>query len=247
MPRSGPDGNVSAFAYAAQAVDPALIYQMLWGFAPVDGLGRIWYLDTWNNGTAGVGITIGGAALNPVVISGSFTRLIYVPPNTIKLSPGTIVNDLSQVFREYYLGTNTRLGAEAAFVFADAVPNYEIIIDYRINASKKFAPRLRWSHGDGQWQIRMPDASWQNIYNSGVPPSGSIQHIQVKFVGDWSTGKYVRALIGDNLINLSQYDMPVSANSYDGYVITSFGARSYGAGTADGYLGYILNTKDEPP
>lgn len=244
MPRGGPDGNLSSFSYAAQAVDPALIYQMLWGFSPIDGQGRPIYLDTFNNGLGGFGYDISGGATIPVLFSTPLARVIFSPPNCVKLTPGVASGNLTGLFREMYLGANTRIGLETGVVLGSVTPNYFFRIDYRINASQKYAPILKYDHATTSWLLATSGGDI-NIFTHNTTGI-SADHLQIKFVGDWSTGKYVRVLIGDNLLDVSSYSMPTSGSTLDGFLISVFRAISYGAGTGDGYLGYILLTKDEP-
>lgn len=244
MPRGFPDGDVSNYNYASRISDAAYVSQMLWGFTPIDSQGRIVYLDTFNNGLGGWAPTVSGAgAVAPTLHSGSFQGLIYSPPNAVLLQPGVTAGSLTGITREFYFGVSKRLGIEAAVRVSATSPNYYFRIAYRADNDHKYDAILRFDHATGTWKIELPSSVEQTIFTMNLTSSA---YQQVKLVADWNTGRYVRALIGENLIDLSSYSMRVSAVPSDGIMSPTFRAVSYGAGTTDGYLGYALLTKDEP-
>lgn len=248
MPRGTPDGNASPYTYAAQITDPGLIYQMLWGFSPIDSQGRVAYLDTFNNGLSGFMYEINGAAVAPIVVSPGISgsqQLVYSPPSAVKLSPGVATGDNTILERGFFWGTNTRLGLEVALRCHINSPNYKIRIDYRIDANHQFRAELAYDRSFNNWRIFTTGATYSSIFPMTMSSLGNLM-LQIKIVADWSTGKYVRALIGEKLIDLSTRDMGAVALSIDNYLFISVEATSYGAGSSDGYIGYVLLTKDEP-
>lgn len=246
MPRGTPDGSLQPYQYASQITDAGLIYQFLWGFSPLDSQGRVLYLDTFNNGLAGTAYLTAGAAKPPTLITGGAGAYAYSPPNFVKLSPGTVANDYVGIFRQHFLGVNTRIGFEAGFVITDVSPSWNFRVDYKPNNMQAYIPRLNYDRVNGKWQIANLSGGFTDIFDMPLPPSGTVLLMQVKFVGDWSTGKYVRALIGDNLIDISSISMPTSTTTYNGFLSAQARAISHGATSTDGNLGYMLLTKDEP-
>ncbi len=249
MARGSPDGGVSNYLYASQEVDPGSIYQMLWGFSPIDSQGRVFYLDTFNNGLGGFLTLNTGAALVPNIISAGpgsiYSGSIFSPPNAVRLSPGSTLNDQSLIQRKYFLGQSIRLGFEIGFALADVSPNYRFRIDYKPkNGPAKFSEVL-WDHASGTWNLQT-NGGLVIISSPGLPSASLSLLMQIKIVADWQTAKYVRALIGDDLIDLSAYSMPDSGLTYGGQIISQFGATSYGAGSGEGIIGLALLTKDEP-
>jgi len=244
MPRGTPDGNATKYGFAVKEVDPAAIYQYIWGFSPTDGAGRLVYLDTFNCGLAGWGQAATGAGVVPEITTIDNGR-IYSPPNAVKLNPGVVSGDLTWIYRTYFLGQSARIGFEAGFDFSDATPEWFFRIDYNNLNAVAYVPVLKFNHSTGWWQIQVLGGGWIDIFEMNIS-TVNIRLMQIKFVGDWITGKYVRALIGDNLIDLSAYQMPLSVNSIEGFVAYVARAVSFGAGTGYGILGYVLITKDEP-
>lgn len=257
MPRGGPDGNLQPYEYASQEVDPGSIYQMLWGFSPIDSKGRVLYFDTFNNGLGGWGKTITGTGVQPVIFSdgNNATGLIFSPPNCVRLDPGTTVNSLSHIFRQLSFGLNPRVGMEAAVTIATTMPNYRVMVDYRpFNSATSYTTRLELDVPSSQWRIMVLGGGTQNILAETLSATAAVTK-QVKIVGDFATGKYIRAFIGENQIDLSAYNMPLTSTanptsptiSIPGMAVFTMRAVSHGAGaTVPGYIGYVLLTKDEP-
>lgn len=255
MPRGTPDGNASPYGYASQETDPGSIYQMLWGFSPIDSQGRIIYLDTFNNGAGGwVKEASGAGATLPYISSPSSN--VFSPPNVIILSPGNTSSSFVRITRNMYAGRTYRLGIETGFLFASVnSPDFQISIDYHPVGNLQLignVPKLgflEYKQSITSWQIGIPPltSSRQVIYQMDLSQSsGRSVLMQVKLVIDALSGKYVRALIGDQIIDLSQYDLQNASSSVQGFLQPHVMATSAGAGTVDINLGYVLLTKDEP-
>lgn len=246
MPRGTPDGRIDTLSFAAQVTDTAYLGNVLWGFAPIDSKGRPYFLDSFNNGLGGWFASAFGAGAVPEIHTAyAWNGFIFSPPNAVKFAPGVVANDNSQIARTYFLGVNRRLGFEAVIAQWNNAPNFTFFLDYRIDNTVKYTAALRYNAAAANWQISTP-SGWVSIFAQAVLPAGRVAHIPVKFVGDWETGKYVRALIGDSVIDLSTYSMPASTLPIDKFITATIVAESRGVGTGLGYVGYVILTKDEP-
>jgi len=243
MARGLPDSGITSALYASQVVDPSYTANMLWGFSPIDSQGRVLYLDTFNNGLGGFRLYNQGAGLIPAivdpVVDTSFAA--YSPPYAVKLNPGTVSNDRSFMAREMFAGRATRLGLEAGVWMNDVCGNFRITIDYKPIGGNPYQAILQYTRPN--FQIWTP-SGFQTISTMSIPGATGF-NIQVKFVGDWSTGKYVRAFIADQSFDLSSYSIAASVSSLTGFLTSNFLALSYGVGTTSVFLGYYLLTKDE--
>lgn len=254
MARGTPDGKIDEFLYASQASDVSIVSNMLWGFSPLDGRGRVVYMDTFNNGLMGVDAYSTGAGVNP---AWNNIAPVFSPPYSAKVDPGVVSGDRSIVGRHSFMGVTPRVGIESAFYFTQTTPGYSIVLDYTLaknNAAGNqngFFAVLRYDHASGNWQIYVAGGTWTTIFhnNTNTPTAGAEMWIQHKLVCDFYTGKYIRAMIGDSSYDLSTYNMytpgPITP-IFKGYLYGESRSESYGAGTTPGYIGYILITKDEP-
>lgn len=251
MARGTPDGRIENLTYATQTSDLAFISNMLWGFSPIDGKGRVWYLDTFNNGLGGFGFTNTGAALGPRLYSNASNGLgfIFCPPNSVELVTGIATGDLSQIWRQIQFGINTRVGLETSILFSSACPRYVLIVDYKPRGKNGYIGTLQLNTTRDYWQIINQAGTPVDVFavneGGGTPAIQTLQ--QIKLVCDFATGYYVRAMIGENLVDLSAHQMQASAITYHGFMTIALRARSLGVSTTqNGYLGYVLLTRDEP-
>lgn len=254
MARGTPDGKIEDLKFAGQASDLASVSNNLWGFSSISGQGRINYMDTFNNGITGWQLFNTGAGSTPPNLQSTTTppETIFSPPNCVKLNPGVIAGSRSNMGRRQFLGTSPRLGLEAAILFDNTCPDYRLNMDYNVigGAATGYYAILRWLHSAGAWQLyNGQTASYQTFYTPGVIGAGVSLWMQIKLVCDFVTGKYWRAFIGDQVFDVSTVPMlnpALYTATYKGYLYMEVAAESYGAASMPGYVGYILNTKDEP-
>ena len=241
MPRGTPDGRIVSGLYAAQETDLAAIYSMLWGFSPIDGRGRVVYLDTFNNGLNGWVASKTGAGVVPTVITP--TSYVYSPPNCVSLNPGTTTNDQSLITREAFAGKSKRIGVEIGFSFNSGFQPY-VTCDYNPVGLPARWGNIYFNQTNGTWSVRQAGGTRYTFYTPGVPVNTML--MQIKFVMDFETGYYVRAFIGDYDFDLSGIQLDTSSSTVDGLLGSSVINVSKGAGASAMQLGYFLLTKDEP-
>lgn len=241
-PRGTPDGQAVTYETASQITDLGAHANYLWGFAPVDGRGRMVFLDTFNNG-------LGAWSIDP-----TNTTLIgndpadgrgyaFVPPYGVKFATGS--SGSATLTHNLILGRGGNYGIECAIPMRGENPEYNIFLNIRpFNLTNKIAG-LIYSPVTNQWILY---ASPTNIVLTSMSGNGSNPSpywIQVKVVGDWNTGKYKRAIIGDTQYDISAYTMITGGTSING--LSQARLELYGkTGSVAGYLGYILVTRDEP-
>lgn len=245
MARGAPDGKIDTYQYASQFSDPSRVADVLWGFSSLDGRGRIVYFDTFNNGLNGWRTQKTGAGILPA-LSNSIGFTMF-PPNCVSLNPGTVSGDTSEMYRVMHLGKSQRIGIEAGFYF-NAYVQPQLTIDYNPNQGNPYYGRVRFENSLSAWQVLLNNGTgtYQTFNVPGVPPGSFGMFMQVKLVMDFSIGKYVRALIGDEFFDLSAISMSSSTSSYNGALIANVRNKSLGAGTNELLIGYVLITRDEP-
>lgn len=242
MARGTPDGRITDNQFAAQVSDVAHVNNMLWGFSPIDGQGRVIYFDTFNNGLMGWRLTATGGGSIPFISSPA--SHVFSPPNIVNLNPGITANDTSNMIREMFAGKSTRLGLEVGYRFNSGCQIFTSL-DYNPISGLPYFGRLMFSQSIGAWRVTGTSGSI-TFYTPGAPPAGLNMLIQTKIVMDFSTGKYVRAFIGDQDFDISTISMASSSSSYNGFMTTLISHFSQGAAALNCQMGYVLITKDEP-
>lgn len=235
----GPDWNAQNYQTAFVIQDIGEVSGREAGFASLDGRGRALILDKFDNGLAAWTAGKSGSGLPPVVVSSS---PVFIAPNAILLDPGQVtVGDISAITRLQALGKSTRLGLEAAFYNVGTNGARAFLqIQYNYNGTI-YQARLRYNTANDTWTIQTPSGevviATQSVSNA---------YAQAKLVADFSTGKYVRMIIGENEYDISSYSIATTTAISLGTATYWFYAESRGASTTPLRLGYVLVTRDEP-
>lgn len=241
MTRGTPDGRIETQQFAAQVSDVAHVNNMLWGFSPIDGKGRVLYLDTFNNGLSGWRKDSSGAALDPYVSIPS--DYAFSPPAVCLLDCGVTSGHRSFLYRDIFAGKSERLGFEIGFKFTNSIiPQIEL--SYKLVAGTAYGASLGFSQTNGFYIEKTASFTKEYFYNPGSFSGGLL--MQIKLVADFAAGKYVRAYIGDQDFDLSAFTLTAPSVSYAGYLAATIWNESKGAGATALALGYALITKDEP-
>lgn len=252
-PMGFPDHGVPITQVAQITTDPGEIYTRLLGFAPTDGLGRVLFLDTFINGLAAWRIGNSGAGVLPALVGQEvgFANA-FVAPLGVEFDPGPTSGGYSNMHSPHYLGQATRIGNEWAIQLpafgAGTFPQISISFAYRhfTQANGRLA-ELRWNvNSDKKWAVNN-NGSYVSLANTdmGIDSSYSDYWVQVKFVADWSTNKYVRLILGQTSFDLSTYTMPTTSISVPGHATPAILVQSGGTSFPVN-AGYYLATQDEP-
>jgi hypothetical protein len=124
-------------------------------------------------------------------------------------------------------------------------PKYHLFLNIKPFGNTNKIAGLYFDPSLNLWRLYAQggDISLTAMQGNGTNPSP--YWVQIKVVGDWTTGKYKRAIIGDTQYDLSAYTMVTGATSING--LSQARIEVYGVtGTVAGYMGYILITRDEP-
>lgn len=247
MPRGLPDDGVQTYAAAAVSSDPGDIANRAGGFAPADGLGRPVWFDSFENGLGRWEPAQFGAATLPTARNGypyGFASVNGVYLNT----GGTALSDLAQISQRFYLGYSRRIGIEAAILITDTTPLVAVGVEYRlVGGGSPYIGRLLGVPGVSTYDINLVHASGNFAIASLPKPTSNNEYwAQIKVTGDWSTGRYIAAIVGEQRIDVSAYTLAASALSEVG-TVTSI-AFCAGTGTVAGFtsIGYMILTRDEP-
>lgn len=242
--RGYPDWGTPPYSGASLSPDVAqsVEYSAL-GFARIDGGGRIITTDTWANGLSGWRSAAFAPATLPRVYGslGQFPQ--FTGPSMLRLFPAAGSNNESSTFRELSVGQSTRLGIEFAIVAAPNAGTLRAAVDYRTLTGARYFMRLQYDGFSGEWAVLTPGGP---LVVTTRAAANLTTYQQAKIVGDWETGEYVRAIIGDRRFDLAGLQMFASGMTEDARVIISLSARqnSNGGGQSLG-IGYIVFSIDE--
>ncbi len=236
--RGAPDWLTPSYKVASPTIDLSEIASMLYGFSLLDQQGRLLLLDTFNNGLAAWFTTQGGAAAPPEITTDSPA---FVAPNSVRLNPGVVLNDATQLDRTIVLGVSSRIGLEAAFETLATGGLVYITMLYGTPAADYLA-QMRYDPTTAIWSVNTP-SGWADI----LTQTTTLAYVQAKLVADFGASTYLRAVIGEVVVPLTQYWLPTGTSIADGLLTTGFYVYSRGAGTTAVRLGLLAATRDEQP
>jgi hypothetical protein len=244
MPRGLPDYGIPQYSIATQSIDMATLVLAQTGICSVDGKGRIFYADNFHAGLAGFELGSGGDAKNPY----PSTTHCYIPPLSMGMNAGSINgNGVAYAYKMFTTPDTTKFGIEVMCGAGTSNPIiYDVMVLYGYQNSAGYKWEVKWNTNNGTISINV-GGSFINI-GTYYPNASFWIWTGIKLVGNISTGKYDRLLIGNVGYNLSSY------NAYNVIVPTKglieiwlqcWPALTYQAGDYGRY-GYVIVTVDEP-
>jgi hypothetical protein len=241
MPRGLPDYFNPDTIVSQRLANVEEVVTIIRGIASLDNRGRTLFYDHFATGLGGWKTT----KTNNGVLGASSTTWALVAPNSAYLDAGTVgINGYSSLNKRIHLGSSKRLGLEASILFTANVPDFWLEILYNLDGDE-YNARLRVEALSGDVDIELA-GGWQNVGEVGYAAPANGPWLLVKMVADYSTGMFVRALIGQEQIDLSDYALPSTAVSAPGKADFKIRAKAIHAVTNDAYIGHGAITVDEP-
>lgn len=250
MPRGLPDDRVQSYAAAAVTSDVGDVANREAGWAPCDGLGRPIWLDTFRDGLGRWKASTTGAGILPTVRAAGIPAagVSYAGPAAALLdSGGPATNDVSKISQRIHLGYSYRVGIEGTWLVTNATPNHYLTIDYKPYGLTPYLARIIGVPGSTTIDIYIESAgALEKIYTISRPSAGNEYWYQAKIAADFQAGKYIRAVIGEKLIDISGYSLSFSGLTEEGILTPVATVAGTGSITGSAYLGYLIVTRDEP-
>ncbi len=241
----GPDYGVPRYQSAAQQVDLGSIPNRLKGYSGIDGMGRVFLHDDFANGMLRWQTAKSGTGLIPAL--DTTASRVFVPPNALKFDASVAVNDTSSLFMFTFRRLTGRIGLETLWSWnvKTLQCTHELLVVTPPNLQK--IGYLRYDPVANAFQVA--DAGgWHNVLSFDDSVFATLFYIPMKLVIDPAAGKYVRAIIGGEVVDLSAYFLlaAVVAQPYRFTVYIDV-ARTDAIETVDPpRLGYLTITYDEP-
>jgi len=254
MARGTPDYGIYPYQQAQSQGDMSQIPLMLWGFAPLDYKGRMYYLDTFNNGLGGWFDSTRlypGTHVSLESVDSSGRGVAYVPPKACRIYSDNVVDKVTLIERSGVLYSPNRIGLETGLTYTQQAGNLTLSFYYYSRDTYRYLYMIRWSQIDKAWFIHDHDATMHklldyDLYLMSTVTLGLIK-FQLKLVLDLTLSRYDYMLIADKKIDLSAYS-PVKTpgavqDIYKHQYSTQPKTSDY---NKPWYIGYSLMTTDEP-
>lgn len=241
MARGAPDYLAPQSNIAVATFDAGSLLAGMGGFQPLDGKGRIYFLDTFQRGLARWERNTNGAEAEQAYL---FTEKAFTPPFSVRLQASNgNVTGWSEIRTAFILTQSGRLGVETAYFWNDADLDQLIYFQGR-NNSLNYNATLKINQANNVMQVRTPTGY---VTVGAIPPGMGIDAwLQIKLVADFETGKYARLVVGDTTYDLTQDIYTTAASAGDHGVTIELQAQDLSLNADMGLLGYVILTTDEP-
>lgn len=243
MPRGTPDFGIPINQIASVNIDNGTLYQGLTGVRPIDGKGRIFWMDTFHQGPSGMLLNPYGDALAPSVE----TDVAFIQGASLKIPVGTLAGGgFGKAYKKLIIPNQMKIGVEASiFIAFHTETRYILSIDCNYIQNHSYYGTIGWNISTGNIAIYQ-GGIWIIVGNLLDTIDYNIW-LPMKIVIDVNLGKYVRCIIGGIEIDLSAYTCDDSGqeiiNTCTAAILcypTNNNVGRYGR------VGYILITTDEP-
>lgn len=239
MARGLPDYGNPEYIAAGKASDPGALMLALRGIASVDGLGRLFLVETWGEGQVGW-LSLGGGAPRAYVSVG----YAEIAPGALVL-PGSLgpTTPPAGIMRGFYLPLLGRLGVELSLLYTIADLRYSIYCRYWTGAVRYDAEvSIDETTGD----VSVNTTTGYMVVANIIPIGTDLPWVPIKLVLDYTTGSYVRLMIGQCTINLSNLIHTTVVTIYPGYLSVQITSTDTFHGGEDARIGHVFVTLDEP-
>lgn len=232
-------GNVVG-AVAAKTLDLNQVVTALLGVTPTDGKGRLIWYDTFHSSMGAWTMTgYGDGAVG--VIQQAYAE---VPPSSALLDCGTLAGDgISKIDRKVHMPNPGKAGIEVSFLYLTASAEVKVLMIYT-DGTTGYHLQLMILPGTGEIQIHT-GGDYLTIGNIGFT-GGMGAWVTVKAVGDFTSHKFVRLIVGSQEFDISAYDMDTAIYTEANTLHVAISGFAWGTLTKSLYLGHVFVTVDEP-
>lgn len=206
-----------------------------------DRRGEIIFYEVFNQGLGGWFVNSSGAGSS---ISLNATH-VYRFPYTAKLVCGTSGTKFAAIQKRMG-GVNTaRIGLEIcwALEFGDYLIRAGVDVN---NGMDNFRVEFDYNANTHEWRITDENGDQQVIFNKSMEIGSSFVFVPVKIVADINTRHYVRMLISDDEVDISNYGLFVSPGGTAVNYSVSVTNLGDGSTNTELYIAAIILTANEP-
>jgi hypothetical protein len=243
MSRGYPDYNVADITFFSKDDPNSDVIAQQSGFSRLDNRGRIVWFDDFRNGLIRWSPSNNGTGINPIHLVGSELSVGY--NGAVKFDP-VANNGISMIDTDLVLPVAKKIGIEVGLRLFANYADVEIRLGHSYQEGSPKDAILYIRSGTGKIDI------YNNLVNTTIYTVSSLAYflnswISIKYVIDIENNKWVRALLGNQQIELSSYSLRSGTLGLSGS--TNLLIRATGTSAvlkSAWYLGYVVVSGDEP-
>jgi hypothetical protein len=243
MARGEPDYGSPGYTFFTVETPIADVVAAGLGFSRLDNRGRILLIEDFRGGLNRWILETDAGGADPAVVYEEGKGVGFY--GSCKMDP--LVNGgTSGIYTDMILPVSTRLGIECGIYLTTNFGWTWAGVQHNYNGITAKGAGLGIVQGTGEVGIDT-EVGWHSIMTPSSVGLIVNKWVSFKVVADFSTGKYVRAMIGNTEYDLSGYSLKVGLAGLVGDTFT----ETYVQGNSpvfkeEVYIGYVILSGDEP-
>lgn len=243
MPNGTPDYGYQPVSTTANNYDVNAIIASIRNISPLDGRGRMVFIDTFDHGLINWVISNSGGASSPVP---DWSRLgLYCPPFSAKFAP--VVNGgISTAQIGSYQSVTGNVGFEFGGGFDFTSGKIRVVTYIGTSGDVGYGFEVQITPDDKKVYIKSGGDLLHVATVDNFIFGGGLSY-RIKVIGSTTDHNYLRLVIGSHVVDLSAYPMMNGASILEGYFFVQVEGIGYNVTKVNPmYLDYVILTSDEP-
>jgi hypothetical protein len=243
MARGNPDYNVPDYSFFAVETPLSDVIAERQGFSRLDNRGRILWMDDFRSGLYKWNLD----NIDPGVVPVQVMEQGFLLGNHGSVKLQSINNDGSSgMFNQIIMPVSKRLGIEAGIYLPLHYADFNIVLSHLYSGSVMYGMQFIITSNTGAIGITTPSG----LINVFTPSNISLlinRWIAIKLVADFSTGQYVRMMLGNTQYDFTAQNMSTGANGLVGATGAEIYSAAYSATHKEPvYVSHVIISGDEP-
>jgi hypothetical protein len=243
MARGGPDYGNPDYTFFTVETPISDVVAERQGFSRLDNRGRVLWFEDWRMGVTRLNKDYDNNASQVLHTLSLGEGIGY--HGIVKLDP-LANNGFAGLAIRFMLPVSKRIGLEFGFFLPGSNGQLFVSLEHNYTGTTRKAGNLEIKAAGAGIAIQDPNAL-QTIYTPTNPTYLQGGFTSVKYVVDVSINKFIRAMIGNQEYDISQYDLQSGSLGLVGDTYISFYCNGVSATNRQPvYVSYIVVSGDEP-
>jgi hypothetical protein len=243
MARGQPDYNVPEYTFFSIETPNSDLFSERMGFSRLDNRGRILWVDDFRNGINRWKVANDNGGANPI----HFFQTPFVLGYNGSVKINSQVNTgISEFFSDLILPVSRIMGFEVGLYLPSNYAQVEIVLSHKFSTSFGKGANLFITPATGEIVLHN-GAGDHSVFTPSAIADLTNRWVVIKVVADFSTGKYVRVMIGNTQYDVSNLDLDTGNIGLVG--ATQIEVATLGTSATNKepvYVGYVIISGDEP-
>jgi len=169
----------------------------------------------------------------------------WMGSQSCKLTAGSVTNTYTYINKYFSLPQIAKFGIEVMSLFEDAKFYLSMYLDGH-TGSAQIRAGIRYNLDTDKLYYHDSGGGWTEFQDDVSYTLDKEWWLYLKMVLDWSTGKYIRAIVGGTEYDLSSYSYKSTPGDADAYIELRFLVMTLEDADNSCYIDNVIITQNEP-